>query len=79
MLRFLVEKSKEKLWDYGPVTMSIVDLEGIEMQYDVLQRYDCSGREKEVADKAVHSAICWLCINDSDKVRASIVRCGAWC
>jgi hypothetical protein len=79
MLRFLVEKSKEKLWDYGPVTMSIVDLEGIEMQYDVLQRYDGAGREKVVADTALTRALCGRCTNDSDKVRTSIVRCGAWC
>jgi hypothetical protein len=68
MLSFLVNKAKQKLWEYGPTAKSVIDLEGIEIQYDVLQRYDCAGREGEVHDKAVHSAIRWLCINESDKV-----------
>jgi hypothetical protein len=68
MLSFLVKKAKQKLWEYGPTAKSVIDLEGIEIQYDVLQRYDCAGREGEVRNKAVHSAIRWLCINESDKV-----------
>ena len=47
MLQFLVEKLKQKLWEYGPVTMSVLNLEGIEIRYDVLEHYECAGREAD--------------------------------
>jgi hypothetical protein len=70
MLTFLVGKARQKLWEYGPTAKSVIDLTGLEIQHDVLQRYDCVGRERDVAAQPVHSAIRWLCINDSDKVRS---------
>ena len=69
MFRFLVDKMKVHLWSYGPVSMSILNLDGIEIKYDVLQNYECKGREHLVLkkDKKIHGAIWWLCINDADK------------
>jgi nicotinamidase-related amidase len=67
MFRYLVEKMKKKLWEYGPVTMSILDLEGIEIKYNVLQHYQCNGREAEVKNIVTKCAIDYLCINDSDQ------------
>lgn len=67
MFRFLVDKMKRKLWDYGPVTMSILNLDGIEIKYDVLQNYECAGREHLVRKTKIYGAIWWLCLNDADK------------
>ena len=40
MFEFLMKRLKVIDWQYGPITMSTFNLEGIEINYPVLERYE---------------------------------------
>jgi nicotinamidase/pyrazinamidase len=66
MFEFLLLKMKKLLWMYGPVHLSLIDLEGIEINYNVADHYQIEGREEKVQRAEMESAMNWLCINDAD-------------
>eukprot|EP00600_Ochromonadales_sp_CCMP1393_P010544 CAMPEP_0175007414 /NCGR_PEP_ID=MMETSP0005-20121125/6394_1 /TAXON_ID=420556 /ORGANISM="Ochromonas sp., Strain CCMP1393" /LENGTH=945 /DNA_ID=CAMNT_0016262845 /DNA_START=27 /DNA_END=2864 /DNA_ORIENTATION=+ len=68
MFHFLFGKLKKKLWTYGPITLALVDLEGVEIRYRVKEHYNLRGREAilDAGNVVMHPALSWLCINDAD-------------
>ena len=75
MFEFLLGHLKDQLWQFGPVGMALLDLEGVEIKYRLHEKYDLRGREAKVAKKEFHAAIDWLCINDADEaIKVHMIR-----
>jgi nicotinamidase/pyrazinamidase len=70
MFTYLLKKMEQVQWTYGPITMALLDLEGVEIKYNVEEHYQIEGREQKIVnmnvDSKMHAAINWLCINDAD-------------
>lgn len=65
MLSFLIDNLKQTAWKYGPVSLPILHLDGLEVKYNVDQDYLLN--QPGVLNRSVHGAITWLCMNDSDQ------------
>ena len=63
MLKYLLSKLKSTLWTFGKIQCSEIDLEGLDVYYD-LGNYDIKPGEKL---PTIHSAISWLCILDVEE------------
>lgn len=40
MLEFLIQRLKVKLWTYGPIKSYTLNLDGVEVDYPILERYE---------------------------------------
>lgn len=67
MLECLLDEIKEERWRYGPVSVSLVDLEGLEIPHS-RHRYETvdkkGARVSLPRHRKLHSAIEWLCMNN---------------
>lgn len=50
MLEFLMKRLKVIDWQYGPITMSTFNLEGIEINYPILERYEIDELKDIIVD-----------------------------
>jgi hypothetical protein len=63
MLEFLINQHKELRWSYGPITNSMIRLEGIDIPYDY-RRFDNIPKSRM---KGLRSVIEWLCVADCEQ------------